>query len=99
MGNCDFLSVFFKVDFMVMLLGSFQNIDYFMYLWEFFDDDYKFEYWDEEVLEMLRFGGNGYYFEIDIGGMVGDCDVYDYLWCFLFGGSNYGSGRFGNVIL
>lgn len=67
---------FLKVDFMVILIGSFQFNNDFMYLQE--DDDYKYEYWDEEVFGMLRFGVNGYYFEMDMV-MLGDCDYDDYL--------------------
>lgn len=97
-GNRDLLSVFPKVDPMVTLLGSFQNTDHFMHSREFFDDDYKPEHWDEEAPETPRFGGNGYYSETDIGGMVGDRDAHDHLRRPLLGGSNYGSGRFGNAI-
>lgn len=83
-----------KVDPMVTLIGSFQPNNDFMHSQE--DDDYKHEHWDEEAPGTPRFGANGYYSETDMA-MLGDRDHDDHLQQALLGGSNYGSGRYGNT--
>lgn len=88
-----------KVDPMVTLIGSFQtsNDPFLADSQDVYDiDDFKHEQWDEEAPGTPRFGGGGYYSETDVG-MVGERDHDDHLQHPLLGGSNYGSGRYGNT--